>query len=142
MRRVGDRFAGTGTSVRDAAEAVAQRHEHRATLDRSRVEPDAHLRRHHRLPSAGAAGLLGEEHPHVCGRCDSCDAGTSVEVHAGPLRPGQHVRHQAWGDGVVSVVEADRVTVLFESRGYVALDTAVALDSGVLTPDEPREESA
>lgn len=140
--RVGDRFLGTGTSVRDAAEAVAQRHEHRATLDRSRVElmrtyaDTTDCRRRVLLE------LLGEEHPHVCGHCDSCDAGTSVEVHAGRLRPGQHVRHQAWGGGVVSVVEADRVTVLFESRGYVALDTAVALDSGVLTPDEPRAESA
>jgi ATP-dependent DNA helicase RecQ len=34
----------------------------------------------------------------------------------------------------VSAVEADRVTVLFDDRGYVTLATAVALDSGVLTP--------
>ena len=34
----------------------------------------------------------------------------------------------------MSAVEADRVTVLFEERGYVTLDTAIALDSGLLTP--------
>ncbi|MBD7917690.1 RecQ family ATP-dependent DNA helicase [Cellulomonas sp. Sa3CUA2] len=77
--------------------------------------------------------LLGEERREPCGRCDSCDAGTSLAVAAQRLRPGQPVRHQEFGAGTVSVVEAERVTVLFEDRGYVTLDTQIALDSQLLT---------
>ena len=74
------------------------------------------------------------QHPQRCGNCDSCDAGTSVDVLDARLRGGQPVVHTQWGEGTVSAVEADRVTVLFDERGYVTLDTAVALDSGLLTP--------
>lgn len=140
--RDGDRFARAGTGAADAVRAVRQRHEHRATLERSRVElvrayaDTTDCRRRVLLE------LLGEQHPQVCGRCDSCDAGTSVDVTASPLHVGQAVRHEAWGPGVVAVVEPDRVTVLFEQRGYVALDTAVALDSGVLgAADDVLEEA-
>ncbi|MBO3095872.1 RecQ family ATP-dependent DNA helicase [Cellulomonas dongxiuzhuiae] len=77
--------------------------------------------------------LLGEERREPCGRCDSCDAGTSLAVAAQRVRPGQPVRHQEFGAGTVSVVEAERVTVLFEDRGYVTLDTQIAMDSQLLT---------
>jgi ATP-dependent DNA helicase RecQ len=104
-------------------------------VDRSRVElvrtyaDTANCRRRLLLE------LLGEDHPERCGRCDSCDAGTSVDVDVDdvPLRAGEEVEHREWGAGTVSVVEAERVTVLFEERGYVTLDTAIALDSGLLT---------
>ncbi|MBX9245312.1 RecQ family ATP-dependent DNA helicase [Actinotalea ferrariae] len=114
--------------------AVAAEHERRQAVDRSRVElvrtyaDTADCRRRVLLE------LLGEEHPERCGRCDSCDAGTSAEVVDAPLRAGQAVVHREWGEGTVSVVEADRVTVLFEDRGYVTLDLAVSLDSGLLRP--------
>lgn len=113
---------------------VIEEHERRRALDRSRVElvrayaDTSDCRRRVLLE------LLGEEHPERCGRCDSCDAGTSVDVVDAPLRAGQAVVHGEWGDGTVSVVEADRVTVLFEERGYATLDLAVALDSGLLRP--------
>lgn len=108
--------------------------ERRRALDRSRVElvrtyaDTSDCRRRVLLE------LLGEEHPRRCGRCDSCDAGTSADVVDAPVRTGQTVHHAEWGAGTVSVVEADRVTVLFADRGYVTLDLTVAVESGLLTP--------
>lgn len=122
----------TGLSAQAAAKSAAERQEERATIERSRVEvvrayaDTTDCRRRLLLE------LLGEKHPHLCGSCDSCDAGTSVEVEDAPLRPGQPVEHAEWGAGQVSVVEEDRVTVFFADRGYVTLDTAVAWGSGLL----------
>ncbi|WP_129337382.1 RecQ family ATP-dependent DNA helicase [Cellulomonas endophytica] len=77
--------------------------------------------------------LLGEERRDPCGRCDSCDRGTSQEVtEDARVRPGQRVHHEEFGEGAVTVVEQDRVTVLFDEKGYVTLDTRLALDLGVL----------
>ncbi|SFA70955.1 RecQ family ATP-dependent DNA helicase [Cellulomonas marina] len=113
--------------------AVAEHHERAAELERSRVElvrtytDTTDCRRRLLLE------LLGEEHPHPCGRCDSCDRGTSVEVtEDARVHPGQQVEHDEFGTGSVTVVEEDRMTVLFDEHGYVTLDTRLALDSGVL----------
>ncbi|GAA2723228.1 RecQ family ATP-dependent DNA helicase [Cellulomonas aerilata] len=113
---------------------IAAEREHAQAMDRSRVElvrtyaDTGDCRRRLLLE------LLGEVHPERCGACDSCDAGTSVDVDDAPLHAGEQVEHTRWGPGTVSVVEADKVTVLFEERGYVTLDTAIALDGGLLTP--------
>ncbi|WP_315094146.1 RecQ family ATP-dependent DNA helicase [uncultured Cellulomonas sp.] len=117
-----------------ALRAIRDRRERQRAVDRSRVAmvqtyaDSSDCRRRLLLE------LLGEQHPHRCGACDSCDAGTSVDVLDGRLTGGQPVVHEHWGPGTVSAVEADRVTVLFEERGYVTLDTEVALDFGLLTP--------
>jgi ATP-dependent DNA helicase RecQ len=114
--------------------AVTDERERRTALDRSRVElvrtyaDTTDCRRRVLLE------LLGEHRRDICGACDSCDVGTSSSVEHTALRPGQRVEHEAWGTGVVSVVEADRVTVLFDERGYVTLDLAISLESCVLTP--------
>ncbi|NMR21288.1 RecQ family ATP-dependent DNA helicase [Cellulomonas fimi] len=78
--------------------------------------------------------LLGEDHPQRCGACDSCDRGTSLDVGRASFRPGQLVRHAEWGEGTVTVVEAERVTVLFADRGYVTLDSTLVVESGLVTP--------
>ena len=123
-----------GSSDAAALQALRDRREHLRALDRSRVEmvraytDSSDCRRRLLLE------LLGESHPRRCGACDSCDAGRSVDVVAAPLTGGQRVEHQQWGAGTISVVEPDRVTVLFDERGYVTLDTAVALDAGLLVP--------
>jgi ATP-dependent DNA helicase RecQ len=133
-REEGGALAPTGLSAQAAARAAAERQEERRTVERTRVEvvrtyaDTTDCRRRLLLE------LLGEKHPRPCGACDSCDAGTSVEVEDAPLRPGQAVEHAEWGAGQVSVVEEDRVTVFFAERGYVTLDTAVALESGLLRP--------
>ncbi|NNH05741.1 ATP-dependent DNA helicase RecQ [Cellulomonas fimi] len=129
------RWAGTDeVTGREALAAVRAARERRAALDESRVElvrtytDTTDCRRRLLLE------LLGEHHPDPCGRCDSCDRGTSTPVQDAAARPGQPVRHEQFGDGTVSVVEADRLTVLFDEHGYVTLDAAVALDSALLTP--------
>jgi ATP-dependent DNA helicase RecQ len=126
--------AGRQRSVNRVLDDIAAEREHAQAMDRSRVElvrtyaDTSDCRRRLLLE------LLGEDHPQRCGRCDSCDAGTSVDVDDAPLHAGEAVEHTQWGPGTVSVVEADKVTVLFEERGYVTLDTAIALDGGLLTP--------
>ncbi|MFZ5870383.1 MAG: RecQ family ATP-dependent DNA helicase [Actinomycetota bacterium] len=65
--------------------------------------------------------LLGEERRDPCGNCDSCDAGTSEAVGHSRFRTGQRVEHREFGPGTVSLVESDRVTVLFEEHGYTTL---------------------
>ena len=125
---------GRPRPVRAVLDAVAAEREHARAMDRSRVElvrtyaDTTDCRRRLLLE------LLGEDRPQPCGLCDSCDAGTSLDVGDAPLRAGERVEHREWGTGTVSVVEAERVTVLFEDRGYVTLDTAIALDAGLLTP--------
>jgi len=127
-------YSSTGVDERVATAALHEWRERLQTLDRSRADlvqtyaDSTDCRRRMLLE------LLGESHPGRCGACDSCEAGTSVDVVDVPLAGGQSVRHSAWGVGVVSAVEADRVVVLFEEKGYVTLDTAVALDSGLLAP--------
>ncbi|MCC2315123.1 RecQ family ATP-dependent DNA helicase [Cellulomonas xiejunii] len=120
----------------DARQVLADVHEaraRRARLEASRVDlvrtytDTTDCRRRLLLE------LLGEERRDPCGLCDSCDGGTSMAVSAQRVRPGRRVHHQEFGDGSVTVVEAERVTVLFEDRGYVTLDTQIALDARLLT---------
>jgi ATP-dependent DNA helicase RecQ len=66
--------------------------------------------------------LLGESHPQPCGRCDSCDAGTSEPAVTRPHPIGTRVEHDEWGGGQVVQYEADRVVVLFDRAGYRTLD--------------------
>lgn len=141
VQRDGGALVATGMTARAAARTAAARQEERRTVERSRVEvvrayaDTTDCRRRLLLE------LLGEKHPRPCGTCDNCEAGTSVEVEDAPLRPGQAVEHVEWGAGQVSVVEEDRVTVFFAERGYVTLDTEVALESGLLRP-APRQPAA
>ncbi|GEK20900.1 ATP-dependent DNA helicase RecQ [Cellulomonas xylanilytica] len=134
LRADGDGYRTTTQDESAALRALQERRERLRAIDRSRVElvqtyaDSSDCRRRLLLE------LLGESHPDRCGACDSCDAGTSVDVEDARLSGGQPVVHAQWGPGTVSAVEADRVTVLFDDRGYVTLDTAVALDSGLLTP--------
>ncbi|NQX27792.1 RecQ family ATP-dependent DNA helicase [Microbacteriaceae bacterium VKM Ac-2854] len=82
---------------------------------------------------------FGVEAPDWCDNCDGCDerrrdasATAASAVTAGPIAVGAEVRHRAWGDGTVMSVEADRMTVFFDSEGYrvLALET---LDDGIVT---------
>jgi ATP-dependent DNA helicase RecQ len=126
-------YTANGMTAREARQALWERARQRQALDRSRIE----------MVQAYAAStdcrrrllleLLGESHPMRCGGCDSCDDGTSIDVVDARLVSGQHVVHSSWGAGTVTAIEPDRVTVLFDERGYVTLDTAVALDSGLLS---------
>ncbi len=112
---------------------VAEERERRRTTDRTRVElvrayADSRDCRRRMLLE-----LLGEEHPRPCGRCDGCDAGRASEVGTTGFHVGQRVRHRELGDGVVQVVEPDRITVLFDGHGFTALALGVIeQDDGLL----------
>ncbi|WP_241175872.1 DUF3553 domain-containing protein [Modestobacter sp. KNN46-3] len=71
-------------------------------------------------------GYFGEQLPHPCGNCDTCEAGTAQEhaVDDAPFPVNSAVRHAEWGRGVVMSVEPDRLTVLFDQEGYKTLATA------------------
>jgi ATP-dependent DNA helicase RecQ len=77
--------------------------------------------------------LLGEAQSEPCGRCDSCERGTSREVEDAPFRLAERVEHPEWGSGTVTLVEDDRITVMFDEHGYKTLATALVEDSDLLT---------
>ncbi len=134
VERGGRWLRARGADERTVLAAVAEARERRRALETSRVDLVRTYAETTDCRRRVLLELLGEHHPQVCGHCDSCDAGTSADVGQAALRAGQRVRHAEWGEGTVSVVEADRVTVLFPDRGYATLDLAVALDSGLLAP--------
>ncbi|MGY1748992.1 RecQ family ATP-dependent DNA helicase [Modestobacter sp. SYSU DS0511] len=82
-------------------------------------------------------GYFGEQLPHPCGNCDTCEAGTAQEhaVDHAPFPVNSGVRHPEWGHGVVMSVEPDRLTVLFDQEGYKTLATAAVESNHLLTAD-------
>nr|WP_297422387.1 RecQ family ATP-dependent DNA helicase [uncultured Actinotalea sp.] len=130
----GDAWSRTDRrSVRAVLDTLTEHREQTTAVEGSRVEMVRTYAETTDCRRRVLLELLGEDHPTACGTCDSCDAGTSHDVAEDRVRVGQPVEHRAWGPGTVSLVEPGRVTVLFAERGYVTLDTDVALDSGVLT---------
>jgi ATP-dependent DNA helicase RecQ len=75
-----------------------------------------------------------------CGRCDNdierTDGTVAVAAHtehvATAFAAGDYVVHRQWGTGVVERVDADTLTVLFESVGHRALALEVVQDNGLL----------
>ncbi|WP_340295996.1 RecQ family zinc-binding domain-containing protein, partial [Aquipuribacter hungaricus] len=131
LRRVEDQ-----RSAAQVLDEVAAQRERRRTTDRTRVELVRAYADTRDCRRRVLLELLGEEHPHPCGACDSCDEGRSTEAGGTGFHVGQTVRHRQFGEGTVQVVEADRITVLFGSHGF----TTLAL--GLLEEDEELLEAA
>jgi ATP-dependent DNA helicase RecQ len=124
--------SGAG-SIEAAADEVAERREQRRRTDASRVELVRTYADTRDCRRRVLLELLGEEQPQPCGHCDSCDAGTSEPVERrGAYRLGQRVEHDEFGPGTVSLVESDRITVLFPEHGYTTL--ALELLEGESSP--------
>jgi ATP-dependent DNA helicase RecQ len=47
------------------------------------------------------------------------------------------VKHADWGEGTVSGVECDKLTVVFDSEGYKTLDLDLVEGRGLLEPADP-----
>jgi ATP-dependent DNA helicase RecQ len=82
-------------------------------------------------------GYFGEQLPHPCGNCDTCDAGTAEEQ---PTRNKEFpinssVQHATWGHGVVMSSDQDRLTVLFDDVGYKTLSLPAIREHQLLRPD-------
>ncbi|AFZ67633.1 RecQ family ATP-dependent DNA helicase [Deinococcus peraridilitoris] len=117
----------------DAAAEAATAQQHRREYDRSRLEMmrgyagTSGCRREYLL------GYFGQAFTPPCERCDNCRAG---RVHApsaeGPFAVGARVRHTSFGEGQVMHVEEDKLTVLFDERGYQTLALGVVLENRLL----------
>ena len=79
---------------------------------------------------------FGEPAEQLCGMCDNCRAGVAGQEVADHATFGlqSQVTHDDVGDGVVTDVEEDRVTVLFEDVGYRTLSLRLVEEQGLLEP--------
>ena len=82
-------------------------------------------------------GYFGEELRDCCGVCDSCRSGmaeeTAVVADHCPFPVQSVVRHEEFGEGTVTDVEEDRLTVLFEDVGYRTLSARLVEEHSLLT---------
>jgi ATP-dependent DNA helicase RecQ len=128
-----ERLTGAG---RRAVDAVIARAEAHRKLQHSRVEMMRGYAETDRCRSDFMLGYFGEAITERCGICDNCIAGTAQELAAPdseesyPLQ--SQVRHGEFGAGIVTDVEEDRVTVLFEDVGYRTLSRQVVEDQELL----------
>ena len=122
-------------SVTDIVLAVLERAEAQRRLERSRVEMMRAYAETDRCRMQHLLAYFGEQMGEVCGRCDTCEAGTSQPsepVDGTPYDVGAEVVHQAFGPGSVVDVDGDTVTVLFDEVGYRTLDAGIVERKGLL----------
>ena len=119
----------------DPVAAVVALAESHRSLEHSRVEMVRAYAETDRCRSEFLVGYFGEDLEERCGSCDNCRAGLAPEPGAveGSYAVQERVRHPSFGTGVVTDLEEDRVTVLFDDVGYrtLALDLA---EEGRLAP--------
>jgi ATP-dependent DNA helicase RecQ len=116
-------------------DAVVDRAEAQRRLEESRVEMMRGYAETTRCRADFLLAYFGEEADDLCGVCDNCRAGVATQAvtddDAGfPLQ--SHVRHQEFGEGTVTDLEEDRVTVLFDDVGYKTLSLQLIEEDGLL----------
>lgn len=124
-------------SARAAVTAVQDLAEAHQKLERSRVDMMRAYAETARCRSEFLVGYFGER-VDACGTCDNCVAGVVPEPSAdeGEYAVQSEVRHEEFGDGTVTDVEEDRITVLFADVGYRTLALEPLRQSGVLSKVE------
>ncbi|MGN6607242.1 MAG: RecQ family ATP-dependent DNA helicase [Jatrophihabitans sp.] len=125
-----------GIAPRQASAAGVEVAEQHQQLIRSRIEM---MRGYAETPGCRRQFLLGyfgEQLPHPCGNCDTCDAGLAEDDSVDdPQYPrNSAVRHPEWGHGVVMSTSADRLTVLFDEVGYKTLARDAVEANDLLEP--------
>ena len=119
----------------DQVEAVVEMAEAHRRLERSRVEMMRAYAETRRCRAEFLMGYFGEQRDDRCGTCDNCRDGVAPEPGHGDTSYAvqERVRHDDFGEGVVTDIEDDRLTVLFDEVGYrtLALDLA---EGGLLEP--------
>lgn len=112
----------------EPARGVVELAEAHRSLERSRVEMVRAYAESDRCRAELLVGYFGERLVGRCGVCDGCRAGTvpdPVDEALAPYAVQERVRHGDFGSGVVTDVEDDRLTVLFDEVGYRTLSLQV-----------------
>lgn len=115
--------------VVDPVAAVVELAEAHRSLERSRVEMMRAYAETDRCREEFLVGYFGEELERRCGICDNCRAGVAPDPAAGSdasYAVHDRVDHHEFGTGVVTDLEEDRVTVLFDDVGYRTLSLELA----------------
>jgi ATP-dependent DNA helicase RecQ len=126
----------TGAGKRAVA-AVIERAEAHRRLQQSRVDM---MRGYAETPRCRAdflLGYFGEPVEKLCGCCDNCRAGVAALIDPGngtPFAVQSNVEHPSFGPGVVTDIEEDRLTVLFEEVGYKTLSLELVEREELLGP--------
>ncbi len=118
----------------ESADAVRELAEAHRRLERSRVDMMRAYAETDRCRAEFLVGYFGEQVDR-CEVCDNCRSGVAPELAdqgdaAFPVQA--HVAHEEFGPGVVTDVEDDRITVLFEDVGYRTLALEVVEQEGLL----------
>jgi ATP-dependent DNA helicase RecQ len=116
--------------------AVVERADAYRRLQGSRVDMMRGYAETDRCRSAYLLAYFGEPAGELCGHCDNCRAGVAGEETADHDVFGLQTRvvHDEFGDGVVTDVEEDRITVLFDEVGYRTLSLRVVEEQALLAP--------
>ena len=79
---------------------------------------------------------FGETSEANCGHCDNCEAGAEEPTAnaESTYELQSRVSHPEFGEGVVTDVEDDRLTVLFDDVGYRTLSSRLVEEQGLLCP--------
>ena len=121
-------------TARELAEA------HRS-LERSRVEMLRGYAETQRCRMAFLVGYFGEPVEDRCGVCDNCRDGVAPEPtddRDAAFAVQARVVHEEFGEGVVTDVEEDRLTVLFDDVGYRTLSLELIQSERLLRPNGGR----
>ncbi|HET7532502.1 MAG TPA: RecQ family ATP-dependent DNA helicase, partial [Nocardioidaceae bacterium] len=129
----GPKVAGGATDA--VVDAVVERAEAHRRLEQSRVEMMRGYAETARCRADFLLAYFGEEADALCGTCDNCVNGVATEVAtddgaAFPLQ--SQVRHKEFGEGTVTDLEDDRITVLFDDVGYKTLSLELVENEGLL----------
>ncbi|HEU4567817.1 MAG TPA: RecQ family ATP-dependent DNA helicase, partial [Marmoricola sp.] len=115
----------------DPVEAALELAEAHRSLERSRVEMLRGYAETQRCRMEFLVGYFGEPVAQRCGVCDNCAAEVApdpMDEQDAPYPVQSRVAHAEFGEGVVTDVEEDRLTVLFDDVGYrtLSLELVVA----------------
>ncbi|ADV67798.1 ATP-dependent DNA helicase, RecQ family [Deinococcus maricopensis DSM 21211] len=129
----GELSAVDGADTPEVAAQAALMQEHHRAYERSRLDMIRTYAETHGCRREFLLNYFGEAFAAPCGACDNCDAG-HVQTRADeyPYPVSSRVTHATFGEGVVVRYEGDKVTVLFDQRGYQTLALPFVLEHDLL----------
>ena len=131
------RAAGAGSKQAELVDAAVERAEAQRRLEKSRVDMMRAYAETTRCRGAFLLAYFGDPARDRCGTCDNCRSGHAADEAQDadtPFPVQSAVRHPEFGDGTVTDVTEDRVTVLFEDVGYRTLALDVVAQRELLVP--------